>query len=76
MWDLIVTVPDHCLSFYFETVGLILHHRVEDCCQLLSTRKVMTHSVIQKMTQPLAQYETGELSAVSRAMLHECQVLK
>ena len=20
MWDLIVSVPDHCLSFYFETV--------------------------------------------------------
>ena len=22
MWDLIVSVPDHCLSFYFETLGL------------------------------------------------------
>ena len=21
MWDLIVSVPDHCLSFYFETTG-------------------------------------------------------
>ena len=21
MWDLIVSVPDHCLSFYFETVN-------------------------------------------------------
>ena len=24
MWDLIVSVPDHCLSFYFETKICIL----------------------------------------------------
>ena len=23
MWDLIVSVPDHCLSFYFEFHGYI-----------------------------------------------------
>ena len=23
MWDLIVSVPDHCLSFYFEIYGRI-----------------------------------------------------
>ena len=22
MWDLIVSVPDHCLSFYFDFLGL------------------------------------------------------
>ena len=22
MWDLIVSVPDHCLSFYFKYLGL------------------------------------------------------
>ena len=22
MWDLIVSVPDHCLSFYFEAAGV------------------------------------------------------
>ena len=21
MWDLIVSVPDHCLSFYFDCIG-------------------------------------------------------
>ena len=21
MWDLIVSVPDHCLSFYFSVIG-------------------------------------------------------
>ena len=23
MWDLIVSVPDHCLSFYFELLGIL-----------------------------------------------------
>ena len=23
MWDLIVSVPDHCLSFYFTQIGLV-----------------------------------------------------
>ena len=25
MWDLIVSVPDHCLSFYFTNFGISLH---------------------------------------------------
>ena len=28
MWDLIVSVPDHCLSFYFETVAKFTLHSV------------------------------------------------
>ena len=24
MWDLIVSVPDHCLSFYFGKIGKVL----------------------------------------------------
>ena len=24
MWDLIVSVPDHCLSFYFEVVAVVV----------------------------------------------------
>ena len=30
MWDLIVSVPDHCLSFYFEyvTVKVVAHPRI------------------------------------------------
>ena len=23
MWDLIVSVPDHCLSFYFDGIGSV-----------------------------------------------------
>ena len=25
MWDLIVSVPDHCLSFYFEYIHVYVH---------------------------------------------------
>ena len=27
MWDLIVSVPDHCLSFYFTRKASYHHHR-------------------------------------------------
>ena len=26
MWDLIVSVPDHCLSFYFESVFVLVRY--------------------------------------------------
>ena len=32
MWDLIVSVPDHCLSFYFEFYAATKHF-----CQVLKT---------------------------------------
>ena len=28
MWDLIVSVPDHCLSFYFTDQLLVSHEKV------------------------------------------------
>ena len=28
MWDLIVSVPDHCLSFYFSMLQCIRHFRL------------------------------------------------
>ena len=33
MWDLIVSVPDHCLSFYFVSEKRIgnVFHRYENC---------------------------------------------
>ena len=27
MWDLIVSVPDHCLSFYFVIAFLLFHRQ-------------------------------------------------
>ena len=29
IWDLIVSVPDHCLSFYFSTAGMF---KMTDTC--------------------------------------------
>ena len=29
MWDLIVSVPDHCLSFYFTIPVYLLYHNLE-----------------------------------------------
>ena len=29
MWDLIVSVPDHCLSFYFENIVILRKHELE-----------------------------------------------
>ena len=29
MWDLIVSVPDHCLSFYFESLLRHIYHLTE-----------------------------------------------
>ena len=33
MWDLIVSVPDHCLSFYFV---LVRYHFLSVVCELLT----------------------------------------
>ena len=29
MWDLIVSVPDHCLSFYFKMSEMVLRYLYE-----------------------------------------------
>ena len=28
IWDLVVSVPDHCLSFYFTYPGCLFHHQI------------------------------------------------
>ena len=30
MWDLIVSVPDHCLSFYFSSSDIILVYYINE----------------------------------------------
>ena len=39
MWDLLVSVPDHCLSFYFESTAYLLpgDYRVTDEALLAET---------------------------------------
>ena len=33
MWDLIVSVPDHCLSFYFENLSYVMRKHVYAICE-------------------------------------------
>ena len=35
MWDLIVSVPDHCLSFYFLHIFMLKHHICCMYCKLI-----------------------------------------
>ena len=41
MWDLIVSVPDHCLSFYFVATPMetVFFHFYFSCMILAGTRK-------------------------------------
>ena len=38
MWDLIVSVPDHCLSFYFESTAYLKLWQYLDFCYNVFTR--------------------------------------
>ena len=31
MWDLVVLVPDHCLSFYFALATVLMEYCTESC---------------------------------------------
>ena len=43
MWDLIVSVPDHCLSFYFFYVGAIIESDAQPTgVQLKREAKLLT----------------------------------
>ena len=70
MWDLIVSVPDHCLSFYFSVFSLclwrlILHYLLPDQGQdsLLVKRRNDNHSpgpVIRELVP--SSHQRSELS--------------
>ena len=40
MWDLIVSVPDHCLSFYFSLCLYMLKFVYQICVKSLSVIKL------------------------------------
>ena len=47
MWDLIVSVPDHCLSFYFFYVGAIIESDAQPTgVQLKREAKLLTVTVL------------------------------
>ena len=47
MWDLIVSVPDHCLSFYFENTGAIYrkYMQIETVRNSCRNKQVLSPSV-------------------------------
>ena len=63
MWDLIVSVPDHCLSFYFEsgtmwtasiefgTYRLCEQRRFRRACASAQSRQNLRCSLIQAVSQ-------------------------
>ena len=47
MWDLIVSVPDHCLSFYFAIVSTEIkkaNYRYIKCCSLFALTTIINGS--------------------------------
>ena len=41
MWDLIVSVPDHCLSFYFSYSGVHCCRRRQQCLNIFSSETAL-----------------------------------
>ena len=51
MWDLIVSVPDHCLSFDFVNQGSIIHpSSLSDCSLYNSFVKALFSCYFMKVT--------------------------
>ena len=55
MWDLIVSVPDHCLSFYLRYVPIELCFNAVRRCRFLSTFSRLYTSSIGTYLQPANQ---------------------
>ena len=55
MWDLIVSVPDHCLSFYFGMYPSISKCNAKrcNCCMHLYTNSIVTSSMNGRNFQSL-----------------------
>ena len=60
MWDLIVSVPDHCLSFYFDQIHQLFHNVLSINIILKS---VMDHNSVEKF---------GKIMCISQNMDHQC----
>ena len=59
MWDLIVSVPDHCLSFYFDQ---ILYRKAKHYCVFAIKRLVTCSSSTNKLyTEGLTELFMNEL---------------
>ena len=63
MWDLIVSVPDHCLSFYFG-----IFRKIEQVLHPLSYQRKYLRSDIKRENCPCPSFATGPLRCTSFLM--------
>ena len=56
MWDLIVSVPDHCLSFYFFDIPILRKHRISSSvfCSFRIARKSID-SIVSRYIKSTAE---------------------
>ena len=73
MWDLIVSVPDHCLSFYFDINELVLKKSqlsnypfITDCFLKKNERWIFCQTIILKSTNGVFPAETQSDQSISR----------
>ena len=57
MWDLIVSVPDHCLSFYFEIVLKCLNIVITIICEPLDRFKILYETGYCNFCKDCYQFE-------------------
>ena len=56
MWDLIVSVPDHCLSFYFESTAYIAVYVLWLRCRVITRSLMRLYGVKVPSTSSLSVY--------------------
>ena len=56
MWDLIVSVPDHCLSFYFTLPPDQTLVSIQDLCVCMPYLQALLSKSVKLM---FSQYESG-----------------
>ena len=50
MWDLIVSVPDHCLSFYFASIGPVVSEKIFEHTHTHTQIYIHTYTHTQRQT--------------------------
>ena len=64
MWNLIVSVPDHCLSFYFGTNSILITDKyaylgitLDECLDFTITAKAVAQSASRALGFLIAKYK-------------------
>ena len=65
MWDLIVSVPDHCLSFYFESVQHRASRWVTREYRYISSVTTMLKTPLMKIEKVVLRNERRGIRSIS-----------